>query len=63
MPVPVPAPGYFDNGVDVPPVLCHGRKELTDVPGTGMGSLTDVTDVPGTGIEVLQNSQKSRVRV
>ena len=54
-------------------VLWHGRTELTEVPGgykkrctrtpgcrTGR---TELTEVPGTGMNVLQNSQKFRVRV
>ena len=34
VPVPVPAPGYCEKGILVPRVLCHGRTELTQVPGT-----------------------------
>ena len=34
--VPVPASGYFYKGIPVPRVLCYGRTELTEVPGTGM---------------------------
>ena len=30
--------------------------------GYGYGSLAELTEVPGTGMEVLQNSQKFRVR-
>ena len=36
VPVPVPAPGYICKGIPLPRVLCHGRAELTQVPGTGM---------------------------
>ena len=47
VPVPVPA-HYFYEGIPVPRVLCHGRTELTEVPGTGMN--------------VVHNLHKFRVR-
>ena len=47
--VPVPAPGYFYKGIPVPWILCHGRTELTEVPGTGKN--------------VVQSLHKFRVRV
>ena len=46
VPVPVPAPGYFETSIPVPRVLCHGRTELTEI--------------PGTGVNVLQNLQNFR---
>lgn len=42
-------PGGYKYVVPVPRVLWHGHTELTQVPGTGMN--------------VIQNSQKFRVRV
>ena len=66
VPVPVPASGYFYKGIPVPRVLCHGRTELTEVPGTGMnvvqnsqkfgygyGNLTELTEVPGRYTNVV----------
>ena len=35
-PVPAPAPGYFQKGIPVPRVLCHGHTELAEAPGKGM---------------------------
>ena len=49
VPVPVPVPGRFYKVIPVPRVLCHGRRELAEVPGTGMN--------------VVQTLQKFRVRV
>ena len=64
--LPVTAPGYFYKGIPVPRVLCHGRTELTEVPGTGMsvvrnsqkfgygyGNLTQLTEVPGRYTNVV----------
>ena len=34
--VPVPAPGYVENGIPVPRVQCHGRTEVTEIPGVGV---------------------------
>ena len=31
-PYPHPHPGILEKGIPVPPVLCHGRAELTEVP-------------------------------
>ena len=42
-------PGYGNEGIPVPRVLCH--------------SLTGVTEFPGKGTGILQNFQKFRVRV
>ena len=66
VPVPVPAPRYFYKGIPVPRVLCHGSKELTEVPGTGMdvvqtsqkfgygyGNLTELIEVPGMFTNVV----------
>ena len=39
-------------------ILCTGFVYS----GYRCGSLTELTEVPGTGMEVLQNSQKCRVR-
>ena len=54
-------------------LLWHGRTELTEVPGKHKNAVpvpqvlwhwrTELTEVPGTGMNVLQNSQKSRLRV
>ena len=33
--MPIPTTSYFHKGIPVPRVLCHGRTELTEVPGTG----------------------------
>ena len=42
-------PGYCNEGIPVPRVLCH--------------SLTEVSEFPGKGMRILQNFQKFRVRV
>ena len=54
-------------------VLWHGRTELTEVPRRYKNAVpvpqvlwhgrTDLTEVPGTGMNIVQNSQKFRVRV
>ena len=51
VPVPVPKPGDFCKGKPVPRVLCHGRTELKQVPGTGIRT------------SYVQNLHKFRVRV
>ena len=49
-PVPAPAPGYFFKGIPVPRVLCHGRTELAQAPGTGINVIHNLlAEVPGTG--------------
>ena len=40
-------PGYCNEGIPVPRVLCH--------------SLTGVTEFPGKGVRILQNFQKFQV--
>ena len=46
----LPALGYCDKAIPVPRVLCHNLKEVTEVPGKGMGFLQN-------------NLQKFQVRV
>ena len=60
-PVPVPSPGSFYKGIPVPRRLCHGRTELTEVPGTGM-NVVELTQIPGAGMNV-QKLHNFRVRV
>ena len=53
--------GYYNKGIPVPRVLCHGLTEVTEVPGKGIGILQNLQKSPSTGTEVLQNFQKFRI--
>ena len=48
-------PGVNPKSVPVPQILCRSF-------GYGHGRLAELIEIPGTGMEVLQNSQKFRVR-
>ena len=66
--------GSVTELTEVPGIVAQGRTELTEVPGGYKICYTrtpgivargvqNSTEVPGKGMNVLQNSQKFRVRV
>ena len=54
-------PGYCNQGIPVPRVLCHRAYITHRKSGYRYERPTELTKVPGTGMKVLQNLQNFRV--